>query len=149
MSLQAAGAVGAVSSLWAQGRTLIHESGKYLLASVVALAVDFGLLMFLTKAAGVHYLISAAVGFGAGLVVNYGLSVTLVFSQRRLRSRRLEFIGFFVIGLVGLALNEVLMTAFVEVVGLGVAMAKIPATAIGFVLNFASRRALLFTAPSA
>jgi len=149
MTFPVTGASGAAASIWSQGRTLIHESGKYLLASVVALAVDFGLLVFLTHAMGVHYLVSAAVGFSAGLLVNYALSVTLVFSQRRLRSRRLEFLGFFVIGLLGLLLNEALMTMFVEVFGFAVALAKIPSTAIGFVLNFVSRRALLFSAPPA
>lgn len=148
MSLQATETGGGLGAIWAQGRTLVQETGKYLLASLAALAVDFGLLVFLTHVAGVHYLISAAIGFSAGLVVNYALSVTMVFRQRRLRSRRLEFLGFFAIGLLGLALNEALMKVFVDSFGLGVAVAKVPATGIGFVLNFVSRRALLFTAPA-
>ncbi len=94
----------------------------------------------------VHYLISAAVGFSAGLVVNYALSVAFVFRERRLASRRWEFVGFMLIGLAGLALNEVLMKLFVETVGLGYALAKIPATGVGFVFNFGARRLALFTA---
>ena len=126
--------------------TVVHESWKYLLVSVVALAVDYGLMVALTEWAGLNYLVSAAAGFGAGLLVNYGLSVTLVFSQRRLASRRLEFVGFFLIGMVGLGLNELLMKTFVEMLHLDYRLAKIPAAAIGFVFNFGTRRVLLFTA---
>ncbi|MFI4935519.1 MAG: GtrA family protein [Caulobacterales bacterium] len=124
---------------------LVHETWKYFLVSVVALGVDFGLLVLCTRFAGLHYLISAAIGFSAGILVSYGLSVSWVFRHRRLASRRFEFVAFFGIGLLGLALNEALMRAFVEGAGLNYAIAKIPAAGIGFVFNFGSRRILLFS----
>lgn len=133
------------AALWGRARTLAHETWKYFLVSLLALAVDFGLLVALTEFARMHYLLSAAVGFSAGLVVNYLLSVTLVFAERRLSDRRLEFIGFFAIGLAGLALNEGLLRTFVENLGLAYALAKVPAAAIGFVFSFVSRRLALFT----
>ena len=127
-------------------RAMAHEAGKYLLVSIVALAVDYSLLVSLTRFGHLHYLVSAAIGFAAGLVVNYALSVAFVFQHRRVASRRLEFALFFGIGLLGLGLNEVLMKVFVEVVGLNFALAKIPATAVGFVWNFGLRRLTLFSA---
>jgi putative flippase GtrA len=130
-------------------RSLFHESWKYLFVSVVALAVDFGLLVGLTELCRLRYLVSAAVGFCAGLGVNYALSVTLVFRERRLSSRWLEFAGFFVIGALGLGLNQVLMKTFVETFGLAYALAKVPATGVGFVFNFVTRKLLLFSAPDA
>jgi putative flippase GtrA len=128
-------------------RSAFHEMWKYLLVSVVALAVDFGLLVSLTELAHLHYLMSAAIGFCSGLVVNYGLSVTLVFTERRLSSRWLEFAGFLLIGALGLGLNQVLMKTFVETFGLAYALAKVPATGVGFVFNFVARKLLLFSAP--
>jgi putative flippase GtrA len=125
---------------------LVHETWKYFLVSLAALAVDYGLLVGLTALAHVHYLVSAAVGFSAGLVLNYALSVAFVFRERRYQDRRWEFVGFLAIGVAGLALNEVLMKLFVETVGLGYALAKIPATGVGFVFNFGLRRVMLFTA---
>jgi len=125
---------------------LFHETWKYFLVSLAALVVDYGLLVGLTSGAHVHYLVSAGVGFTAGLVLNYALSVAFVFRERRLTSRRWQFVGFMLIGLAGLALNEFLMKLFVETVGLGYALAKIPATGVGFMFNFGVRRALLFTA---
>ena len=124
---------------------LAAETAKYFLASVAALAVDYGLLLGLTEFAHLHYLVSAGLGFVAGLALNYVLSVQFVFRERRLESRRLEFAGFMLIGLAGLALNEVLMKVFVEHAGLGYALAKIPATGVGFIFNFGMRRVFLFT----
>ena len=134
-----------VSRLSSRARDVIHETWKYFLVSLVALGVDSGLLVCLTAGAHVHYLVSAAVGFSAGLVVNYALSVALVFRERRLSDRRMEFGAFFLIGLVGLVLNEGLMKLFVETFGLSYILANLPATAVGFDFNFGSRRDLLFT----
>lgn len=124
---------------------LAIESVKYFLVSAAALALDYGLLIGLTEFAGLNYLVSAAIGFTAGLVLNYILSVRFVFRERRLESRRLEILGFALIGMTALLLNEVLMMALVEQAGLGYALAKIPATGIGFVFNFGMRRIFLFT----
>jgi putative flippase GtrA len=126
---------------------LFHETWKYLLVSVAALAVDYALLAGLTRVAGVEWQIAAAASFTAGLFVNYALSVTLVFKERRVKSRGLEFLGFFIIGALGLGLNELVMKYFVELIHLDPLLAKIPATGVGFVFNFVARRALLFTAP--
>jgi hypothetical protein len=49
-----------------------------------------------------------------------------VFRERRYQSRGWEFVGFILVGLAGLALNEMLMKFFVETVGLGYALAKNP-----------------------
>jgi putative flippase GtrA len=131
-------------------RTLVGESMRYFVASAAALAADFMVLVGTTEFFKVNYLISAALGFSVGLLVNYILSVTWVFRERRLENRTLEALGFAVVGLAGLALNEGLMALFVEGFGLAYALAKIPATGVGFLFNYGVRRVLLFTrAPEA
>jgi len=125
---------------------LFNEGWKYFLVSLAALALDYGLLIGLTAIGHLYYLVSAAVGFLAGLALNYALSVAFVFREHRLGDRRIEFLGFLLIGLVGLGLNEALMKAFVDYAGLVYALAKIPATGVGFLFNFGARRLLLFTA---
>jgi putative flippase GtrA len=133
---------------------LFHETWKYLLVSLVALGVDFGLLVALKELARLPVLVAAPIGFSAGVVVNYVLTVTLVYSDRRMENRHIEFIGFVAIGVVGLGLNQVLMSAFMSLLGAGFlflmipgyAWAKIGATGVGFVFNFVTRRLLLFSA---
>ncbi len=117
---------------------------RYAAASAVALLADYGALLALTKFAGVDYLIAAAAGFSVGLAVVYLLSVGYVFSGRRMLPPRAEFLGFLATGLLGLVVNEALMGVFVGGFGVTVALAKIPTAGCVFLLNFTTRRALLF-----
>jgi putative flippase GtrA len=126
-------------------RRLFGEGLRYFVASAAALVVDYAVLVGATELFRIHYLVSAALGFAGGLLVNYLLSVTWVFRERRLANRWAEAAGFAAVGLLGLALNEGLMALFVEGFGLAYAVAKIPATGIGFVFNYGVRRVLLFT----
>ncbi len=126
-------------------RALLREGWRYFLASALALALDFVLLVSLTRYAGLPYLVSAASGFCAGTLITYALSVTWVFGQRPVKDRRVEVMGFFLIGLAGLGLNELLMKLFVDGAHLNYVLAKVPTAGIGFCTNFAMRRLLLFT----
>ena len=126
--------------------TLFHESWKYFLVSAVSLAVDQTAFWALIHLAGVYYLAANVVSVSVGLIVNYVLSVTLVFKERRLTSRRAEFIGFVLIGLAGLAVNEAFVALFVGALGMAAMIGKLVAAGPSFVFNFAVRRALLFTA---
>jgi len=125
---------------------LFHETWKYFLVSAVALAVDLGLFWLLVEKAGVYYLAANAVSVSTGLVINYALSVAYVFKERRLTSRRAEFVGFVAIGLMGLVVNEGCIALFVGVAGLRPVLGKLAAAGVSFVFNFVSRRLLLFTA---
>ena len=122
------------------------EFWRYLLASVIALGLDFGLLWLLTEKAGLHYLTSSALSYSAGAVLHYVISVTLVFRERRLADRRMEFAGFFAIGLLGLAANQLVMKLAVDGLGQSYLLGKVAATGVSFVLTFVTRRAVLFTA---
>jgi putative flippase GtrA len=139
------GDFGVIAQATGLARKLAGESMRYFVASAAALAADFMMLVGLTEFLKVNYLISAAVGFSVGLLINYVLSVTWVFRERRLKNRWFEALGFAAVGLAGLALNEGLMALFVEGFGLAYALAKIPATGVGFVFNYGVRRVLLFT----
>ena len=125
---------------------LFHEGWKYFLVSVVSLAVDLGVYWTLIDVAKVYYLIANLVSVSVGLVANYALSVAFVFSQRRLKSRRAEFIGFVAIGLAGLAVNEAGVAMLVGGFGLSRVLGKIGAAGVSFMFNFVARRTLLFTA---
>ena len=126
--------------------TLFHEGWKYLLVSALALAVDLSLFWLLVEKIRVYYLAANAVSVLTGLIVNYLLSVAFVFKQRRLTTRRAEFVGFIAIGLVGLAVNEGCVAVLVGVASLGPILSKLAAAGVSFVFNFVTRRLLLFTA---
>ncbi len=118
----------------------------YGLCSATALALDWSLLILFVKA-GVYYLVAAALSFMAGMLLAYVGSIFFVFRGRRARRLRAEVAGFFAIGLAGLALNQILIFAFVHGCRLDVAIAKAPTAACIFLFNFLLRRTLLFAAP--
>lgn len=126
-------------------RALTDEGVRYLAASFLALGVDFGTYSGLIRLAGVQYLVAAPIGFGLGLAVIYVLSVRWVFGHRRLADARAEFALFALIGLAGMALNQLVLYTAVERWALSYELAKLASAAIVFGFNFMLRKFLLFT----
>jgi putative flippase GtrA len=116
-------------------------------ASLAAFAVDFAVLALLTEAVRLHYLLSAGISFFLGTSVSYLLSVLLVFPARRHASRLVEFALFVLVGVVGLGLNEALLWALTERVGIYYLVSKVIAACLIFFWNFGARKYLLFRAP--
>jgi putative flippase GtrA len=117
---------------------------RYLFVGGMAFVLDFCSLYLLTSRLGVHFLVSAAVGFTLGLIANYVLSRIWVFSNRSVRSAALEFAIFSGIGLIGLGLNELGIWVLASVAGMNYLVAKMWTTAIVFFWNFAARKLSLF-----
>ena len=124
---------------------LAKEGIRYFGASALALGIDMATLGGLVYFAGMHYLLAAPLGFAAGLGLIYLLSVRWVFAERRLVDRRIEFTVFALIGLAGMAINELVLYVGVDRFGLSPVQAKVPSAALVFCFNFASRKILLFT----
>ncbi len=116
----------------------------YLACSLVALGVDTGLYALGLKL-GLGYPIDAVIGFMGGLATAYGLSVRFAFKERRVRDARVEFVIFATIGIVGLALTELLLWLQVDRFGISALVAKVGAAGGVFVFNFLARKVLLFT----
>ncbi len=116
--------------------------------SVAALAVDYGLLIFLTEYVGIYYLVSASISFLAGMFLVYVASISYIFDERRLSSRSVELTGFVAIGLAGLLLNGLLLWAITTGTPLSYQLAKLPTAGIVFLFNYVARRNLLFSTRS-
>jgi len=129
---------------------LLIEAVKYAAASAVAFVVDYGLLLLLTRIGHLYYLLAATLSFLAGASVAYVLSVRFVFSAHRLHDRKLEFTSFVLLGLVGVAINLLVLYVTTGRLGVDVMYAKPLAACFTCAVNFALRRQLLFhigTAP--
>ena len=122
----------------------LDELWRYFVVSCLALGVDYGLLVWLTEAYQVHYLVSGAAGFVAGAVVAYLGSVCWVFSARRLSDRGQEVTLFVLIGVGGLGLNELVLWSLTDYVALHYSASKLAAAGAGFVFNFVARKVILF-----
>lgn len=121
------------------------EGLRYLVASALALAVDFGTYSGLIRLANVYYLVAAPIGFALGLGVIYLLSVRWVFRHRRVADARIEFAVFALIGGAGMALNQLIIYLNVELLSGSFEIAKLVSAGTVFFFNFACRKLLLFT----
>jgi putative flippase GtrA len=116
----------------------------YGLCSAAALALDCGLLLGLTQA-GLNYLPAAAIGFFTGMMLAYFLSIRFVYANRRSSNHAWEAFGFFIIGIAGLVLNQILLFGFVDGLDLSLGLAKGVTALCVFLFNFGARRSVLFS----
>ena len=117
---------------------------RYLFVGGAAFIVDIGSLYIFTDFFGIYYLISAAIAFSLGLIMNYILSISWVFNNRTFNSRILEFGVFTFIGIIGLVLNELFIWVFTAKLGLYYLISKIIVDIIILCWNFFARKFILF-----
>ncbi len=122
-----------------------HEFIRYFVASAIALAVDFSALWILTSVFLVPYLVSGSLAFTLGLVVIYILSTQWVFTRRSMQNKKLEFLLFASIGIVGLTANHFILWFFTEVVDLFYIVSKVVSVGVVFLWNFSARKLFLFS----
>lgn len=117
---------------------------RYIFVGGVAFLVDFTSLYIFTDYFGIFYLISAAIAFILGLIINYVLSVTWVFNRRTLDNKTMEFGVFAFIGIIGLGLNELFIWFFTAEMNFFYLISKILAAIIILFWNFSARKLTLF-----
>lgn len=119
---------------------------RYTFVGGGAFAVDFFLLWFLTDICGLDYLLSATFSFLTGLAVNYLIATRWVFEKNTaiLRNKWMEFLIFLLIGLIGLALNNLILWFVTEKLCLYYLFSKVVAAGIVYLWNFFARKYILF-----
>ena len=124
-------------------RKLLEQIVKFGIVGVIAFAIDFGVLVFLTEVFHLDPVVSATISFIVSVVFNYVASMRYVFSHREGMSRRREFVIFVVLSAAGLAINDGLMWAGTAFTPIDYRFIKIFATAVVMVWNFVTRKIFL------
>ena len=120
-----------------------REFGRYFAASLIALGLDLVILM--TAASVMHYLLAASLGFVVGAIASYLLATRWVFGRRRFADRtRREFVVYALVGVVGLGINDLVIYLTVAAIGMTLFVGKILAAGLTFLFNYAVRKAVLF-----
>ncbi|MBN2444151.1 MAG: GtrA family protein [Spirochaetales bacterium] len=117
---------------------------RYAIAGGVASVFDYGSMLLFTEVIHVHYLISSGIGFCAGLIVNYILSVFWVFPVKMMKNRVLEFMVFGLIGFIGLGLVTLFLWFFTDLISIDYRISKFIAMGLVLLWNFIARKYLLF-----
>jgi putative flippase GtrA len=134
----------AATSENSSANSLFIQLYRYAIVGGIAFAFDFASLFALTHFLGVHYLVSAAVAFVIGILVNYALSTAWVFTRRSVQSKRVEFLVFALVGVAGLGLNTLFMWFFTEIARFHYLLSKIVSAMLVYLWNFFARKYTLF-----
>ncbi len=78
----------------------------------IATVADMAVLIFLRELFGMPEGLAAVFGFIVGLAVNYIVSTFWVFAKAKVKNRIIDFIGFAVIGIIGLGLTQLIIEPF-------------------------------------
>lgn len=124
-------------------KTLLAQLAKFGIVGVIATLIDFGVMNLLHYGANLDILVANTAGFVISLIFNYLASMKFVFEHKEDMSRRREFAIFVVLSVIGLALNDGIVLAFNKGLALEANIAKIGATALVMMYNFATRKIFL------
>jgi alpha-1,2-mannosyltransferase len=117
----------------------------YTLVSALALSLDFALFIALTRL-GVWAPLAGVLGYAAGTVLHYLLSVRFVFDAGATGKRHSRLLAeFAVTGVSGMAVTALVIAAATSLVGLPALAAKVMAAGVSFLLVFALRRTIVFS----
>lgn len=133
-------------------KTLVREFGRYLIVGGTAFLVDYGTL-YLTQIyvfgslgdAGVY--LATGLGFIAGLVYNYILSLVFVFKSAKEKNKGKTvgaFLVFAIIGVIGLLMTEGGMYLGYQLLHIHYMIVKIFVAAVVLIWNYVARKLLIF-----
>ena len=118
---------------------------RYVFVGGIATIADWGVLYLLTECAHMNHLVAAVFSFIAGLAVNFILSKLLVFKANEARTNAwMEFIGYAIIGVVGLGITELIMYLLTNRMGLHYMASKAVATVIVLIWNYVARKKIIY-----
>lgn len=114
----------------------------------IATIVDFGVAAIVRELFGGNDVVSNIVGFVFGLITNYLISILWVFKKHNMNIAT-EFAVFSIIGLIGLGINTLIVYFLGNLwnsqeVGIMFYVAKMIATLITLIWNFAARKIILY-----
>ncbi len=116
----------------------------FLFSGGIAFLVTFSLLYVFTEFFKLWYVLSSALGYALGIIVNFTLQKFFVFRFEQKDKAHRQFILFFFVNLVSLGLNSFGMFFFVEKIGLYYLVAQIVVSGIIAVLSYFSYKLIVF-----
>lgn len=123
-------------------KDLLKQIFRFGIVGVISFGIDYGIFFLLHNFAGIHYLIANLCSFSVSVIVNYILNLKYVFTSNK-SNKVQEVVWYIVLNVIGLGINELVLSLCVSYVAMSAMWAKIIATGVVMVYNFISRKILL------
>lgn len=132
-----------------QQKRFVSEFSRYVLVGGASFILDTALLELCMRILPEHkakLFIAAAVGFTAGLIFNYILSLVFVFKERKDGQGKSakDVVIFFAVGVIGLLLTEAGMALGVNVLHFNYLLVKVFVAGAVLIWNYGARKILIF-----
>ncbi len=125
-------------------KKLMGQILKFGVVGFVCFFIDYGIMVALTELCGIDSTISSGISFSVSVIVNYILSITVVFDADKEANKGVQFVIFLVLSIIGLGINTLIMWAGTAVLDQymerSYMLVKIVATAVVMVYNFITRK---------
>lgn len=122
---------------------LSSQAFRYALIGGLCTILDLFILFILTHYGYLSYLVSGTISFISGSTLNYFLSAGIVFTDRPITNKKIEFSAYLLVSVIGLVVNLSILYLLTSYFGLFYMVAKIIATGFTFIWNFLARRQLI------
>lgn len=123
-------------------KTLLYQIIKFSIVGGLAFFIDYSVLFLLTDKFRIYYLLSSGISFIISTFFNYIVSMRYVFKGKN-GNKLYEAIVFAILSLVGLLINQCIMSMLVEKINLYYMYSKVIATIVVMCWNFITRKLLL------
>ena len=122
----------------------LSQTIRFLLVGSTTFMIDIALLLTLAEYLGVYYLFSAAIAFLIASIINYLLSILVVFKTGRHKNKKKEFIYFLLFTSVGVILNHSVIYFCTNTFMINLFISKSFSTVIVTIFNFLTKKHFVF-----
>lgn len=126
-------------------RKEIMTMWRYGLGSTLSYLINLLIIWIMTDLCDIHYLISSITGYASIVITSYIFSVTWIFTERKIASRRKEFIAFTLITIFAMAMNMVSMWFFTDHLGWHYIISNITTNFLATIWGYVPKKIFLFS----
>jgi putative flippase GtrA len=120
---------------------------KYFFIGGIAAIVDIGLFYLGAGMARWNYMLVGTISFTLATLVNYFISVRVVFQSGTRFSRHYEMVLVFLVSCAGLVINQTILYVCISRLAVGILISKLLATGGVFLWNYQLRSRFVFATP--
>ena len=96
-------------------KKLIQQILKFGVVGFLCFFIDYGIMVALTELCGIPSVISSGISFSVSVIVNYILSITMVFDADKDANKVKQFVVFLILSIIGLGINQLIMLSLIHI----------------------------------
>ncbi|MCX2479512.1 GtrA family protein [Pedobacter sp. MC2016-15] len=118
---------------------------KFILVGGFCASIEFITFNILIKFTQIEYLVANVISIIIAIIINYVLSRAFVFEKSK-HTKRNEFLSFILFSVLAIALNQLILWLFFEVIRLDIQLCKALAIIIVAFFNYLTKKHIVFKA---